>query len=157
MHRAFAKMDAITPSRARTGHSGRTWSLFRHDLIRWSAISLVLAAAIIAVLALAPQPVIELESAVHVASRGLITIDPTFRPADHVVRVFCECSGAPLTIDYSSQGIGPVVARVRVGSWGFVRQASFFRPEQGVESYRTGQLFRLRPDGSLGEELAALQ
>jgi hypothetical protein len=100
---------------------------------------------------------VELKSAVKMASRRLIAIDPTFRPADHVARVFCECSRAPLTIDYSSPGIGPVVARVRVGSWGFVRQATFFRPEQAVKSYRTGQLFRIRPDGSLGKEIAALE
>src|SRR5262245_13536682 len=114
-----------------------TWRYFCRDLLIWSAGSLLLVAA---VALLAPVPEVGLESAVLVASGRLIAIDPAFRPTDHFARVFQECGRAPLTIDYSRRGAGAVVARVRVGPWGFVRGATFFRPEQGVESYRTGHL-----------------
>ncbi len=127
-----------------------SWRSFCRDLMYWSAGTLLLVVAVVVVF---PAPDVGLEGAVQVASRKLLAIDPTFRPADHVARVYYECSRAPLTIDYSPQDAGPLVARVRVGPSGSVRGAAFFRPEQGVESYRTGSLFRLKPDGSLGEEI----
>src|SRR5262249_45956428 len=94
-----------------------------------------------------------LEAAVQVASQKLVAIDPAFRPTDHVARVYRECGRAPLTIDYSRRDAGLVAARVRVNSSGLVRESNFIPPEQRVESYRTGRLFYLRPDGSLGEEI----
>lgn len=126
------------------------WGQVRWDLIIWSVGGLLLAAAAVAIF---PTPEVGLEDAVRAASEKLMSIDPGFRPADHVVRIYQQCSVALPTLDYSRGGEGPVIARATVTGWGFVRNAAFYHPEDRVESMRTGYLFRLRLDGSLGERI----
>ena len=126
------------------------WRHVCRDLLIWSIGALLLAAAVVMT---CPMPEVGLEDAVRAASRKLMAIDSNFRPTDHAVRIYRQCCRALPTIDYSRRGEGPVVARATVTSWGFVRYARFYRPEEGVEGMRTGHLFRLRPDGSLGEEI----
>src|SRR5262249_29488850 len=103
---------------------------FWRDLLFWSVGFFLVAAVVL----LFPVPEVGLEAAVQVASQKLVSIDPAFRPADHVARVYRECGRAPLTIDYSRHDAGLVAARVRVNSWGLVRESTFIPPELHVES-----------------------
>lgn len=130
----------------------------RHQSFEWLAFALVLMAQVLALVALAglssaPGTSIEAEQAVRIASRRLREIDPTFRPSDHVARAFLECSISPWTVDYSRRDGGPVIARAGVERSGTLRGADYFGRELRVESYRTGRLFLLRPDGTVAAEI----
>jgi hypothetical protein len=78
------------------------------------------------------------EQAVEAAAALVMTEDARFRPDKHMARVYLECGGTPLLVDFSPDDATHVVKRVGITAQGGFRGPSTFSKADGVKSFRDG-------------------